>query len=340
MEMTQYEKYLNTLKKEELIKMLINKEKPKEINIKNFKKVYLRLNYDGRFLSGLVEQPNNITVADVLLNALHRSGLLTNISQNDLEFAGRTDSGVSGINMICSITLKYISDNFEYDYYINKHLPKNIRISGWYITDNNFSVRNDCIERHYKYFFYKNNLDINRIIFGINLIKNVTDFRKFSKFDKSKPEKYYQRKINEIYLENMNDFYILNIKSKGFTRNMVRKIFNFLENIGNNKILLSKLINSELNDSEILIKHVENISKNGSEEINFEINYEYINSLNIGKADPKFLLFYNAKYNEKIKWKVSEKNLKILLNESRDDYLYHKMTTIFINDLLSGNLEK
>ncbi|KAG0442130.1 putative tRNA pseudouridine synthase [Dictyocoela muelleri] len=381
--MTRYEEFLKTLEKEKLIKIILEKKNPKRINKDLKTKILLKFNYDGRQFSGLVEQENAPTIADTLIRALYTCGLIDNPKVNDMEFAGRTDAGVSGINMICSITVLFIDKNFPYDTYINNYLPRTIRITAWAISNKNFSPRFSCIQRSYKYFFKDENLDMKKFELGIEFLKNLRDFRKFSKYDKNKPQNYYFRKLDELYAIKYESYSVLIVKASGFTRNMVRKIFNFLESAAKNKILIENLFkpseikdgkesNVKINFPELSNKNIiinideDNKQSTISEDLILEptdkfdspclqnkkifqrdknqqfyfdinlsvlpINVKYFESLVIGKADPRFLLFYNAKFEPEIEWNSSERNLVKIRSEYLEDFLFLKMKSNFFEE--------
>ncbi|KAG0417920.1 tRNA pseudouridine synthase A, partial [Dictyocoela roeselum] len=366
---------------EELIKIILSYKKRSKINITKKQKILLKFNYEGQHFSGLVEQNNVPTISDSIIRALYTGGLIDTPNSDDIEFAGRTDSGVSGINMVCAVQLLFVSQSFPYDWYINCYLPHSIRITAWAVVDENFSPRFSCIQRSYKYFFRDKNLDMIKVGYGIIFLKNLRDFRKFSKLDKTKPDAYYFRKLDEIFVENFANYSVLVVKCRGFTRNMVRRIFSFLKLIGEGIISIEKLFaypdilvgnNIKANLKPYNSTNVSSDSTNFSEGIpmnevtgeevfctpidvnlfsdktknsshdnlhtendlvfsKIPINRTYFESIVIGKADPEFLLFYGAKFDQKIEWNVSERNLRKIKSEFDNRFLFFKMKEEFFS---------
>lgn len=260
----EYGKYLAQKTKEELIDMILNTKKGTLVAAGPFqRKIALRMCYDGRGYCGLVHQPNAKTIEDFLKRAFVDSGLAKYSVQ--ITFAGRTDKKVSASGMVLSVvvsslvnnerqdretlagglgesmdaigTLKYIE--FNYDTILNTHLPQDIRITGWCPVPQSFCARHDCILRSYRYFFLPEGLDIPLMKKACLIIREGTDFRNLAKpLTRREAEriadldKHFYRPIKDIEIEEMSNYCVLNISSRSFLHNMVRKIFWVLKEVG------------------------------------------------------------------------------------------------------------
>mgnify|MGYP001571985363 CR=1 FL=1 len=90
--------------------------------------------------------------------------LIKSVQESDYSRAGRTDKGVSALGNV--ISLKVRSENndnaneMNYIKILNGILPDDIRILQKAEVHDDFNARYHCFSRHYKYFFMKNNLNI------------------------------------------------------------------------------------------------------------------------------------------------------------------------------------
>jgi tRNA pseudouridine38/39 synthase len=75
---------------------------------------------------------------------------------------GRTDKGVSALANVCSLVVRQLKLN-DYCMRINACLPQDIRILAYAEIPPHFDARFSCIFREYKYFFFKQNMDIEKI---------------------------------------------------------------------------------------------------------------------------------------------------------------------------------
>lgn len=92
-------------------------------------------------------------------------------SREDCDYcrAGRTDKGVSAIGNVISLNIRKLQNINELEAdRINRLLPEDIRIIDQKEVDSKFSARYNCIKRIYKYYFYKE-------LMNIELMKEVTN---------------------------------------------------------------------------------------------------------------------------------------------------------------------
>jgi len=279
-----YYEYLKSLSKEQLVKLIFKPiRKRADCPGNACRKVALKLSYDGRNYKGVQYHPFLKTISDSLYNALEITNLrcdvmkYSNFADNkdledakdvdDLVFCGRTDAGVSAINMVVSLTINSHLETpnksydikeedykeYPYDVILNQHLPEDIRIVGWAPVPDDFSARYDCVQRHYRYYFLLKDLNLQRMKDCAKTVSEMDDFYCLSTH--SNPKAIYKRKLDEIgiyKLENLtddtetcfrengdekckgDDIYYLEIKACGFLHNMVRKIFWLIQNSGKN----------------------------------------------------------------------------------------------------------
>lgn len=263
----EYGKFLAQKTKEELIDMILNTKQGTRVAAGTFqRKIALRMCYDGRGYCGLVHQPNAKTIEDFLKRALVNSGIAKPGVQ--VTFAGRTDKKVSASGMVLSVvvnslvdtekrdadtlnggldggtgaahTLKHIE--FNYDTILNTHLPPDIRITGWCPVPQSFCARHNCVLRCYRYFFLPEGLDIQLMKRACLILREGKDFRNLAKpLTRREAEKiadldrHFYRPIKNIEIEDAGNYCVLNISSRSFLHNMVRKIFWVLKEVGSGR---------------------------------------------------------------------------------------------------------
>lgn len=243
-----YHDYLNSLTKEQLVE-LIHKpyERRGEYPAISKRKIALRISYDGESYKGVQYHKHLKSIHDYLQNALTIAELGDN-----LVFCGRTDAGVSAISMVVSIEVNSRLDNpnrtyeatsedkreYPYDVILNMFLPEDIRVTGWAPVPDNFNARYDCIQRHYRYFFVLNGMDLNKMNEAVEQIGKMDDFYFLSTH--SNPKAVYKRKLDYIAISRVEQskltsnegLYYLDIKAGGFLHNMVRKIYWVIQRCG------------------------------------------------------------------------------------------------------------
>jgi tRNA pseudouridine38/39 synthase len=135
------------------------------------KKYALKLAYIGINYYGLEAQPGMPeTIEYHIFNALEKLLLVKSRDDCGYSRAGRTDRGVSAFGNVISLKLR---DGENWLTNLNKILPDDvinpdfqnfkIKILDICPVENSFNARYDCTKRIYKYFFYKENMDIDRM---------------------------------------------------------------------------------------------------------------------------------------------------------------------------------
>jgi tRNA pseudouridine38/39 synthase len=114
------------------------------------------------------------TVEAFIFKALHTMSLVKSpLPSDDYTRAGRTDKGVSAMGNVIALRLRsntpsspepspsqHPHKKIEYCAMLNAILPEDIRVLACQEVNDEFNARYHCTRRCYKYFFAKNNLNI------------------------------------------------------------------------------------------------------------------------------------------------------------------------------------
>ena len=257
---------------------IINKEKKAKKKIIDFTKTIpmaFKFMYIGEKYDGLVIQSTTKnTIEEKIFSALKKANFLENksteelISSSNYSRCGRTDKGVSSTGNIFSLNIRY-NENYNYTKILNNLLPNDINILNNIIVDDSFDARFSCLYREYKYFFIKENLNIDIMKKACELLKGVHNFKKFCKIDKSDENwenKNYERRIYEIDIKKVDEInfnlfnneeyyscYYCIIKGSAFLWHQVRCIMSILFLIGNEQeeiSIINEMLNVPLNNNK------------------------------------------------------------------------------------------
>lgn len=216
---------------------------------------FLEFSYNGKNYHGWQNQPNSVSVQEVLEKAI--STLLR--SKIELVGAGRTDSGVHAQQMFAHFDTEQKIEN-QLVYKLNAFLPKDIAVSKIYKVADDAHARFDAVKRTYEYriateknvFCYDSSmylnlpLDLEKMEEATQELFRHTDFQCFSK---SKTDVFtYNCKIYEAFWRKEDTLLIFTISADRFLRNMVRAIVGTLLDVGLGKTSVSnfeKIIRSK-----------------------------------------------------------------------------------------------
>ncbi|MFX1366949.1 MAG: hypothetical protein ACFFCE_04390 [Promethearchaeota archaeon] len=225
---------------------------------------------------GSQRQPNFLTIEQSILSALMNRGYIQKGSNSEFEFASRTDRLVSarGACFTCIIEKKPILME------INSVLPREIGFWAYTKVPLAFSSRNSAILRHYIYIvpvpvsILQKTSDIN-----INIMEKaclqLKGRHNFSNFSKSTTEIINTvRDMDSVILSIQNDHLIFQFISKSFLRQQIRRIIKKVLELGMGTILYEDFL--KLFDPSKI--------------------YSY------QPADPRGLILWDIKYNDKIKF--------------------------------------
>ena len=208
---------------------------------------FIELSYNGKAYHGWQNQPNAISVQEVLEKAL--STLLSD--SISIVGAGRTDAGVHAKQMFAHFdTDKTISDILVFK--LNAFLPKDIAIHNIFIVKPEAHARFDAISRSYIYrvntnknafsydysYYYKNKLDVEKMQKACDILFEYKDFQCFSRSNTD--VRTYNCDIKSAKWSYVDGELQFEITADRFLRNMVRAIVGTLLEIGIGKTSLEE----------------------------------------------------------------------------------------------------
>lgn len=212
---------------------------------------FLELSYNGKAYHGWQNQPNAISVQEVIEKALT---LLLN-TKIAIFGAGRTDAGVHAKQMYAHFDSEENINIEELAYKLNSFLPKDIAIHDIFEVQKDTHARFDALSRTYHYnistsknvfdydFSYQiqKRLDVDAMNEACNILFKYKDFQCFSKSNTD--VKTYNCDIKEAFWRVNNDKLTFIITADRFLRNMVRAIVGTMVNIGLGKLNPNELHN-------------------------------------------------------------------------------------------------
>lgn len=212
---------------------------------------FIELSYNGKSYHGWQNQPNAISVQEVLEKAL--SMVLK--EKIDIVGAGRTDTGVHAKQMFAHFdtSTKFFVEKLKHN--LNSFLPKYIAIKDIFEVNNEAHARFDAISREYEYrislyknvfsfynsYYIKKELDVEKMNEAAKILLDYKDFKSFSRSNTN--VKTYHCNIMEAEWILQEDELVFTIKADRFLRNMVRAIVGTIINIGIGKIQVNDLHN-------------------------------------------------------------------------------------------------
>ncbi|PTX59426.1 tRNA pseudouridine38-40 synthase [Kordia periserrulae] len=209
---------------------------------------FIELSYNGENYHGWQNQPNAISVQEVIEKAL--STLLR--TETVIVGAGRTDAGVHAKQMYAHFDTEVVFDASELTFKLNSFLPKDVAIQGIYAVHKEAHARFDATSRTYEYWivteknpFHNQSahlvfkpLNVELMNLAANELFNHEDFKCFSKAHTD--VKTYICDIQKAIWEQKGELLIFTIQANRFLRNMVRAIVGTLLDVGLGKITLEE----------------------------------------------------------------------------------------------------
>ena len=205
---------------------------------------FIELSYNGKAYHGWQNQPNAISVQEVLEKAL--STLLKN--EVSIMGAGRTDAGVHASQMFAHFDFEGGFESKDLVYKLNSFLPKDIAVTSVFEVKPESHARFDALSRtyHYKISTLKNVFDYD-FTYQVQLpldveamseaCKILFEYKNFQCFSKSNTDvKTYNCDIKEAFWTKKEEQLVFTIKADRFLRNMVRAIVGTMVNIGLGKL--------------------------------------------------------------------------------------------------------
>lgn len=210
---------------------------------------FLELSYNGKAYHGWQNQPNAVSVQEVIEKSL--STLLG--QKHDIVGAGRTDAGVHASQMFAHFDTEIPINETDLAYKLNAFLPKDIAIHNIFKVRPGAHSRFDALSRTYLYrisltknvfnfdaaYYVKQPLDVDKMNQASKILLQYKDFQCFSK-SKTDVKTYYCDVVGANWFFKDNELHFV-IKANRFLRNMVRAIVGTMVNIGLGKIEVDKL---------------------------------------------------------------------------------------------------
>ncbi|OWM85015.1 hypothetical protein CDL15_Pgr027802 [Punica granatum] len=181
-----------------------------------------------------------------LFKALEKTRLLVgDRKKSQYSRCGRTDKGVSAVGQVIALflrsNLKETNENdnmpcefgqrqdgeIDYVRVLNRALPKDIRVTGWCPVPVGFSARFSCLSREYKYFFWRDDLNISAMEHAGKKFIGEHDFRNFCKMDAANVH-HYRRHISSFELIpcnksfDGNQLWVIKVTGSAFLWHQVR----------------------------------------------------------------------------------------------------------------------
>lgn len=220
-------------------------------SIKNSLRYFIELSYNGTAYHGWQNQPNAITVQEMLEKAL------STILGKTIEIigAGRTDTGVHATQMFAHFDSETILDTGNLSYRLNSFLPHDIAIHQIFRVKEDAHARFDATKRSYLYrialkknpfsiesaYFFRHNLNVEVMN---EACKILFDYRDFQCFSKSNTDvKTYHCSIENAVWKQVGEELHFEISADRFLRNMVRAIVGTMIEIGWGRLQVADLHN-------------------------------------------------------------------------------------------------
>nr|WP_321236961.1 tRNA pseudouridine(38-40) synthase TruA [uncultured Psychroserpens sp.] len=209
---------------------------------------FIELSYNGKAYHGWQNQPDAISVQEVLEKALSTL-LKLNIT---VVGAGRTDTGVHASQLFAHFDIEdTLPENLIFK--LNSFLPKDIAVHTIFRVKDDAHARFNALSRTYNYrvstsknvfnfdFAYalQKPLDVDLMNKACDILLQYNNFQCFSKVNTDVKTYHCKLMLAQCMID--NDELIFTIKADRFLRNMVRAIVGTLINIGLGKLELEKL---------------------------------------------------------------------------------------------------
>ncbi|MEK6154645.1 tRNA pseudouridine(38-40) synthase TruA [Flavobacteriaceae bacterium 3-367] len=208
---------------------------------------FIAFSYFGKSYHGWQNQPNALTVQEVMEGALSKL-LRQSIA---LVGAGRTDAGVHAKQMFAHFDFGELPEDLVFR--LNAFLPEDIAVQEIYRTPDHAHARFDALERTYEYWviskkdpFYKEAAHYIKHPLNVGEMNKAAavllDYEDFECFSKSNTDvKTYLCKIKNAGWEKRNHKMVFTITADRFLRNMVRAVVGTLLDVGLGKSGLEEM---------------------------------------------------------------------------------------------------
>lgn len=210
---------------------------------------FIELKFDGTNYHGWQNQPDAVSVQEVLEDALGKL-LSDSIS---ITGAGRTDAGVHSLKMFAHFESNDLIDKENLLYRLNSFLPNDIAINSIRTVGDDAHARFDAVSRSYIYkihqkknpflknrsYYLHQDLDVETMNKAGDILLQYKDFECFSKTNTD--VKTFICHISKAHWTKKDESLEFVITADRFLRNMVRAIVGTMIDIGLHKIQLDDL---------------------------------------------------------------------------------------------------
>jgi len=210
------------------------------------KRYAITLAYNGKNYFGWQRQPKQISVQEVIENALTR---LNRNQQVEIVGCGRTDTGVHAAHYVLHFDFNDIEDTQQLAYKLNKMLPDDIVIFKIEETLPDFHARFDAKSRTYRYFVHTQKncfnyeqslylnlpLDFEKMNEAAQHLSGRQDFTSLSKLHTDVKTNICEVTQAQWFQKSETEFYF-EITADRFLRNMVRATVGTLLDVGTGKL--------------------------------------------------------------------------------------------------------
>ena len=210
---------------------------------------FIELSYNGKAYHGWQNQPNAISIQQVVEKAL--AVMLK--EQIAIIAAGRTDAGVHAKQMFAHFDTIHNLNKSNLQYKLNAILPKDIAVHHIFKVKEEAHARFDALSREYLYkislkknvftfeetYYLKLNLNVDKMNEAAKILFQYKDFQCFSKSN-TDVKTYHCNIMKAEWIKENNELQFI-IKADRFLRNMVRAIVGTMINIGLGKIDIEDL---------------------------------------------------------------------------------------------------
>eukprot|EP01118_Nematostelium_gracile_P005474 TRINITY_DN1733_c0_g1_i4.p1 TRINITY_DN1733_c0_g1~~TRINITY_DN1733_c0_g1_i4.p1 ORF type:complete len:387 (-),score=71.72 TRINITY_DN1733_c0_g1_i4:184-1344(-) len=209
----------------------------------NQRHIAIKIAYFGWNYYGFASQDDvEETVEARLFEALIKTRLIVSRETCNYNRCGRTDKGVSAVSQIISLNLRSNvkegegilltqkspckskgEEEINYTKTLNGSLPEDIRVIAWTPVPLDFDARFSAKYRTYKYFFLKQDLDLERMREASQRLLGEHDFRNFCKLDVVNVDNY-RRKMLWVTIDQVghSEMYTFTICGTAFLWHQVR----------------------------------------------------------------------------------------------------------------------
>ncbi|MBI9031757.1 tRNA pseudouridine(38-40) synthase TruA [bacterium] len=227
-------------------------------------KFLLKIAYDGSCYHGWQNQPNGISVQEVLENALTKIAK-TNIS---LVASGRTDTGVHALAQFAHLYFPLNMTPQQIRLALRTKLPDSIRVTEVHLIQEELHARYSAFQRSYKYILtraknpfnrlYKSfvpyqKLDLEIMQKAIPYLLGENDFASFCKPNPQIPNTVCNLKQFDLITQD-NDI-IFYITANRFLHNMVRRLVGTLISFSHNNYepqLMREILEAKIGNQNII----------------------------------------------------------------------------------------